>query len=316
MRRTFALLTMLVVSIMCANCVNAVSTSVTLNPKKTLVVDKNSDDSYQSIMDAVNDANPGDTIKIQSGEYFEILNINKRVVLIGGEDAPLISPISKKNQYAIRLGAPGIELDNLRISNGAPGLYTSAIRIVKENIKIKNCEIFDTPVGIAIWTSNNVIDSCSFRGCQDEGIALLGSKNIRCNNNVIKNCLFYDNCDGIELQYSSNNQIINCRFYDNYHVGIDAIVSNNNANLISGCKIQDNKVYGIYISSSKDNLIINCELRDNQFGDIEIKGNSENNDVVSFSSQAQLRFRKNPLIDRIVNNFESSFVSNMFENNF
>lgn len=263
-----------------------------------IIVDKNGKGDYFTINEALTYANPASTIYIKKGEYSEILEINQPIFLKGeGRDCTLINPISKKNKYAIRLGGAGASIEGLSINNKAPGLYANAIRITGNNNKIENCNIYSTPVGIAIWSSNNLIKNCTFWNCQDEGIALLGSKYTQCNNNKITYCIFYDNCDGIELQYSSENQIMHCSFYNNTHSGIDAIAQDNNYNIISNCKIYNNRVNGIYLSSSKNNQIIDCEIFNNQDGDIISNKQSKNNEIVTTNTFAL--DIKTLLIDRI-----------------
>jgi len=243
-----------------------------------LIVDKNGNGDYTSIQEAIDNAFEETTIYIKPGVYSEIISIRKKVNLIGEDkENVIINPISEENKYAVRLGAPGISISYLCITNGAPGIYSTGIYISLSNINIKNCNFYNNPIGIAIWTSNNSIENCSFWGCTDEGIALLGSKYSNCENNKIINCKFYDNCDGIELQYSSNNIIANCEFYNNTHSGIDAISSNNDNNLITGCKIYNNRVHGIYLSSSSENQIIDCSIENNKDGNIIITKNSNNN---------------------------------------
>ena len=252
------------------------------NEKQIITVDKNGEGDYTTIQEAVNNAPEGSTIYIKTGIYQENINIKKTITLIG-EDKTIINPISEKNKYAIRIGAPEVKLNRLSITNGAPGLYTTGIYISAPNTEIEDCNIYDTPIGIAIWTSNNNINNCKFWNCTDEGIALLGSKNSECNNNKITNCLFYNNCDGIELQYSSNNMILGCEFYENTHTGINAIAESNNKNIIADCKIYDNRVNGIYLSSSSENQIIDCIISDNKDGNIITK-NSYNNIIKNTES--------------------------------
>jgi parallel beta-helix repeat protein len=247
-----------------------------------IIVDHNGEGDYKTIQEAVNNAKPGSTIYIKKGEYAEVITIKKLINLVGEEkDSTLINPISEKNKYAICLGAPEIKIYGLSIKNGASGLYASGIRIISPNIEINNCNIFDTPVGIVIWSSQNKIESCSFWGCADEGIALIGTQYSECNNNMILNCIFKENCDGIELQYSSNNIISNCDFYDNSHSGIDAIASSNNENIISNCRIHNNKVHGVYLSSSSENIIKDCLIFNNENGNIVTNKESKNNQLIS-----------------------------------
>jgi parallel beta-helix repeat protein len=247
----------------------------------TVIVDKNGNGDYQTINKAIKNSPVGSEIYIRNGEYKEILEIKKQIYLIGeGKDTTIINPISKENKYAVLLGAPEIKINKLSITNGAPGLYTSAIRITADNIEIKNCNIYNTPVGISVWSSNNKIENCDFNNCKDEGIALIGSSYYECNNNQITNCRFIENGDGIELAYSSNNIISGCEFYRNSYAGIDSISSSNKKNTIIDCKISENKVYGIYLGSSSENKIMNCDVTNNKQGAIVENGEFHQNEII------------------------------------
>jgi len=267
-----------------ASNVQAIQVSQTNNNEQILIVDKSGEGDYKTIQEAINHAQPGFTVYVKKGEYSEIIDIKKQITLIGEDrESTLINPISDKNKYAIRLGAPEAKISCLSINNGAPGLYTTGVRVTSSKTEIRDCNIYDTPVGIAIWTSNNIIDNCNFRGCNDEGIVLIGTSYSECNNNIITNCTFRENCDGIELQYSSSNTISNSEFYNNTHTGIDAIASGNDKNTIINCSIYNNKVHGIYLSSSSENQIIDCIIYDNKDGNIVMNKYSENNQIISNS---------------------------------
>ena len=260
----------------------AAQINITIDGIYDCIVDQNGEGDYTSIQDAVNNAQDGFRIYVKSGTYSEIIDVKKQIHLIGENKVnTFINPISAKNKYAVRLGAPGVMFEGFDVTNGAPGLYASGIRITSTDIEVSDCNIHDVPVGIAIWTSDNTISNCYFWSCKDEGIALIGSSFSECNNNIISDCVFYDNCDGIELQYSSNNIISNCEIYDNTHTGIDAIASSNDNNKIEDCEIYNNEVHGIYFSSSSNNQIIDCQLSGNVDGDIKNNKNSNNNQVLS-----------------------------------
>jgi len=245
-----------------------------------ITVDKNGGGDYTKIQDAINNAPELSTIFIKAGTYSEIIDIKKNINLIGEDKYKvLINPISEKNKYAMRIGAPNVKISKLGITNGAPGPYTSGLYISASYTELEDCNIYDTPIGIAVWTPNNTINNCYIWGCKDEGIALLGSTSSECNNNKITNCILHNNCDGIELQYSSNNIIANCEIRDNTHMGIDAITSSNNKNTISNCTIFNNKVNGIYLASSSDNKILDCLISNNKDGNIATTGSSYNNKV-------------------------------------
>lgn len=231
-----------------------------------IIVDKNSDDAdYRSIQKAVDGASIGSTIYVREGTYNEIVHIHKKINLTGeNREKTFINPESKKNGYAVAIAAAGVKLSGFSINNHGPGLYTTGVKIIASQAAIEDCTLFDTPIGIAVWSSKITISNCIFYGCNDEGIAFLGSPTSECNNNLVTNCVFYDNCDGIELQYSSNNVISYCEFYDNTHAGIDAIGSSNNNNIISHCDLYDNDVFGIYLSRSSGNQITECSIEKNQ----------------------------------------------------
>ncbi len=246
-----------------------------------IVVDKNGDGEFTSIQEAIDYAAQYSLIFVKKGEYPEVIKIKKTIQIIGeGKDITIINPISEENKYAVYVGAPGIKIKNIGITNGALGLYSQGIKISSKKTEIDNCNIFNTPVGIAIWTNENEIFNSVFYGCKDEGIALLGSINNPCSNNIISDCIFYDNCDGIELQYSYYNKILRCKFFNNTHTGIDAIASDNNENIISNCEIINNHVNGIYLSSSDNNKIIDCNIKYNFNGDIIMNKYSENNEII------------------------------------
>jgi parallel beta-helix repeat protein len=286
---------------------NAENISLENNIKQSITVSKNGDGDYTTIQEAIDNAPEGSIIFVKKGSYSEIINIKKELKLIGEDKAnTLINPISKKNKYAILLGAPGIIIKNFSITNGAPGLYTTDIRITASKTEIHNCNIYDTPVGIASWSSDGIIDNCKFWGCEDEGIALIGNGLSSCNRNKITNCIFFENCDGIELQYSSNNIISDCEFYENTHTGIDAIASSNNNNTISNCKIYNNEVHGIYLSASSDNKIIDCSIFKNNDGNIIMNEYSHNNEIKMNVDSDQNNSKTSRILSEIIQTYYGS----------
>ena len=128
-----------------------------------IIVDKNDDNAeYTSIQTAIEEVQPGVTIYVKIGVYDEILNIHKQVYLVGEDkEHTLITSLSKKNSYAVQITAEDVELSGFGISNKGSGLYTTGIKITAAETTIRECNIFDTPVGIAIWSSGNRILNCN-----------------------------------------------------------------------------------------------------------------------------------------------------------
>jgi len=317
-KRKLIIMSVLMIVILQIAITTNVSANKILNDKSKnniIIVDINGNGDFKKINDAINSAETDSIIYIKKGEYNEIVDIKNKIYLIGEDmSKTIINPISEKNKYAIRLGAQGIKIVGLSIKNKAPGLYTTGIKIVSQNTIVSDCNIYDTPIGIAIWTSNNIIKNCNFWGCEDEAIALLGTPYSECNKNNILNCKFYNNCDGIELQYSSYNTIKNCEFYDNTHTGIDAISNSNNNNVISNCNIYKNKVNGIYISSSSENKIIDSSIFNNGDDDIVFFGKSENNKVLNTLNYDLIKNKFSDLSDfnNIVNKISNNIKQKLF----
>lgn len=270
-----------------------------------IIVDKNSDDAdYKSIQEAIYGTSSGSTIYVKEGTYSEIIHIDKKINLIGeNKENTLINPESKKNGYAVKITAAGVKLSGFGISNDGPGLYTTGVKISAPQTTIEDCNVFNTPIGIAVWSSENTISNCTFWGCEDEGIVFLGSSISDCNNNLVTNCEFYNNCDGIELQHSSNNVISYCKFYDNTHAGIDAIGSSNNNNIISNCDLYDNEVFGIYFSRSSGNQITQCMISNNQ-----IMMSSSNDNTIDNCELESIYLRDATLNIKDCENFEESKI--------
>ncbi len=314
-REAITLITILLISqLLFTSTIQSEKITVKINNSQKIIVDINGTGDYTTIQDALNNSEDNQIIYVKKGTYSEILNIRKTIKIVGEENTE-INPISERNKYAIRLGAPNIYIENLTVTNGAPGLYTTAIRISSTNSTIKNCEFLDTPIGILVWTSNNKIENCTFTNCQDEGIALLGSKFSKCENNQIKNCVFYNNSDGIELQYSSCNKIIKCEFFENTHSGIDAIAESNDNNLITECKIFNNTVHGIYLSSSSNNTIEGSHIFENKDGNIFLYGESNDNNIKNDNIFTKKEKINNFLLS-IINRFSSIFLTLIFKKNY
>ena len=288
------------------------------NKNKTIIVDINGKGDFISIQEAINSAPPGSTIYIKNGKYSEIIDIKKQINIIGEDnEKTIINPISNENKCAIKVRSKEITIKNLSITNQGPGIYTAGIHVLASKTNIQNCNFYNNPIGIVIWTSNNIVSNSNFWGCSDEGIALIGTSNLQCSNNKITNCEFYDNCDGIELQYSSNNTITGCLFYNNTHTGIDAITSSNNRNIISNCNINNNKVHGIYLSSSSENQIINCDISNNKDGNIIQRKNCYNNVIktnTNFENRIKLYIKEKLM--NLINFFENKFLNRDLFNDF
>jgi parallel beta-helix repeat protein len=219
----------------------------------------------QDIQKVVNQAPVNATIVFQEGVYSQSFRISKPLKLIGsGLNETIMSIRTIPNNPAITISSDFVTLSNFTIMNTASGLYTTAIRIDASKVQVSNCYISNTPIGIAVWNNQVKITNSTFTNCSDEGILLITTSISTSDNNMIKECNFFNNCDGIELQHSSNNIISRCIFKGNSHAGIDAICDNNNNNTIYNCIFSNNDAFDIYFSSSEHNRISQCSLQNDE----------------------------------------------------
>lgn len=235
-----------------------------------IIVDAGGGGDYTHIQEAIDRAKDGDIILVRKGIYHEIINVDKKVI-IRGEDmfTTVISPSSKRNGFAILVRAKGAVLENLNITNKGTGMYAQAVKIVSSNVKMINCLVHDVPVGVSIWTSNNLIKNCEFWNCKDEGIVFVGAKYSNCNNNTVIGCSFHNNGDGIELQCAVNNIIVNCKMYNNSHSGIDVLDPYSTNNIILNCVIVGNG-YGVLLYPG--NKLENCTIEKNKYENLATNG--------------------------------------------
>ncbi len=126
---------------------------------------------YSSIQNAIDNASCGDTIYVYNGTYFEILDINKSINLIGENKKTTIidGSKSKENKTILNVTVENVKITDLTIQNakgidGRGGMFTAGIftgdNVFKNNI-IKNCRygvIFVNPV-------NNIVTNNSLYGC-------------------------------------------------------------------------------------------------------------------------------------------------------
>jgi len=109
---------------------------------------------YVSIQQAVEEANPGDTINVQSGTYRENVVVEKALILRGtdsGAGKPVID--GKGTGSGITLSADGITLDGFVIKNA--GFGKAGIAVTSDKNQIKNNLVTENKwYGVSLSDSN------------------------------------------------------------------------------------------------------------------------------------------------------------------
>ena len=185
-----------------------------------------------SIQAAINDASAGDYIVVQSGVYFEDINVNKQLSLEGvdtGKGYPIIN---------------------------AGDSSVSAITLSADGIVLVGFEVVDSEIGIEVNSNNSVIEANHLRE-NWIGIALYSSSN-----NIVINNEVNDNWRGINLENSDHNSLMSNAVSDNNWFGIGLTYSENN--VIEKNVIHDN-YYGIELKESHSNIFRDNDVFDNRF---------------------------------------------------
>ncbi|MGQ9560205.1 MAG: NosD domain-containing protein [Candidatus Oleimicrobiaceae bacterium] len=232
---------------------------------------------YTSIRSAINGASTGDTVEVQSGIYYEYVNVDKQVILRGidtGRGRPVVDGGGKDD--VITISADGVTLEGFEVRNSRSGGWgiwvTSNKNILKNNTASNNL------VGIGLYYSsgNTLINNTALSNCL--GISLWScDNNILANNNASLN-----ECDGIALSGASNNTLANITASSNgqfgialcgLHDGIHLTPSNNNT-LTNN--IANSNQDGIYISESSDNTLADNTANSNSRSGLHIASSNNN----------------------------------------
>jgi parallel beta-helix repeat protein len=213
----------------------------------TLTVDDSGGENYSRIQDAINNASAGDTILVNSGTYFENVDVNKRLNL-HGIGMPVVD--AGGNGSAITLFADGIILEGFTATGGGSNNGDSGIKVTSNNNMLSrnngNSNYFQ---GIFLsYSSNNTLIGNNATSNSQIGILLSYSTNNTLIGNNVSNNAF-----GIYLYHSSNTKQ-NENNVSNNNIGIEMDYSINN--MLNGNNAINN-AYGISMWDSSNNKIYN-----------------------------------------------------------
>jgi parallel beta-helix repeat protein len=169
---------------------------------------------FTNITDAINSAEPGDTLQVRSGIYKENVNVSKSLTLLGqdvGSGKPVID--ADWNGSALSLFADGVVVEGFNLTNslGSRVEILAGIEVNSNNNILKNNLAFNNENGILIYGGNNSIQGNN----ASNNIYGIRAKNTD-NNTIIDNTLRNNNY-GLFLLNSNNNtiqrnQVINNEF--------------------------------------------------------------------------------------------------------
>ena len=192
---------------------------------------------YQTIQEAINDANDGDTIFVRNGTYYENVVLNKTVSLIGeSRTTTIIDGNGTGNVMSLNAYAYDAKIAGFTICNGDYGivLWSSHNNTISDNIIVNNG-------WLGIWANY-------------------------CENNVLSRNIITNNQGGVCVFYPGNNTLNNNYIANNSDFGIYLHASHNNKIIANDVAANGKGIYieGMYIGySSGDNHLCHNNIVNN-----------------------------------------------------
>jgi len=207
---------------------------------------------YQTITEAMNLANEGDTIYVFSGTYNESLTINKRLSLIGGiDDRQSIISRDAELKYMVDITADFVTIENFVIQDKGRHItsqYGALVHVTANNVvlqknNISSCDLW----GIYLDSSDDNMISGNLIN-DTKGVFVSSS-----NNNVFSSNNISNSSDaGINLRSSNRNILYQNRFTTSTFGIYGRDCSNTNITLNT---ITKNVFHGIYLTGDRNDVI-------------------------------------------------------------
>jgi len=144
-------------------------------------------DDYPTIQEAINNANSGDTVFVRNGTYYEHLNVNKTIELLGeNRNATIIDGNSTGTVVLLRRS--NITIQNFTIRNSGPAGVESGIWAY---YSVNNSKIIGNLVTNCCWAiraENGAFNSTICGNIAERshcGALLLGASNCRISSNIL-----------------------------------------------------------------------------------------------------------------------------------
>jgi len=181
----------------------------------TWIVDDDGPADFHTIQEAINAANPGDTIYVKAGTYYENVVVKKSISLIGENRETTIidgSPITPELDYIIMFlkDVENVYISGFTLRNGPCGIELdhSYNCIITNNIITMNYA-----GGITLFNSNfNDLTGNLIISNEADGIGIIWSNN----NSIVQNTIRNNTC-GLQLQDAHDNVICHNSFVDNLY---------------------------------------------------------------------------------------------------
>jgi len=218
--------------------------------------------SYEGIQAAINAANPGDTILVAPGTYYEHIIVNKTVSLIGENKENTVID-GNSSGIVVTITASNVNFTGFTIRRSGRTSWTDSgifLSFGSSDNKISDNIVTQNHHGIFLEASaGHVISSNNISLNIARGIILDSAFG-----NTIRANSISRNDNGIELFDSTSNVITANTISANGWAGIH--LRQSSKNIITGNAMSINSEAGIYIEESSNNTLFHNNFMDNGLG--------------------------------------------------
>jgi len=235
-------------------------------------------DDYPTIQEAINAANPGDTVYVKAGTYYENVIVNKPIALIGENRSTTIID-GGGIRHVISLMADNVNISGFNIRNsGSRYADDSGVHLVgHDHNNISGNMFTDTYVSIYLEHSHNnmISDNVIVATRQWYSIWLRYS-----HSNIVESNLVINNRGAGIALWSSNTNIVE----GNNVTGISTletadgrgitVYEGSHSNIICNNILVDNRYCGVGLLNAEDNTIQGNVMKCNYLGIYSWKSNN------------------------------------------